>query len=60
MSAGHYSHGGSALAPFCLEIVSYVLTGIVAFLMCIREAKAAVLSLFREHYRRLRHFTGAG
>ncbi len=38
---------GSALAPH-LEIVSYVLTGIVAFLMCI-QAKQLLLSLFREH-----------
>lgn len=38
---------GSALAPH-LEIVSYVLTGIVAFLMCI-QAKQLLLLLFREH-----------
>lgn len=37
---------GSALAPH-LEIVSYVLTGIVAFLMCIRAKQ--LLLLFREH-----------
>lgn len=38
---------GSALAPH-LEIVSYVLTGIVAFLMCIRQSSYCFL-LFREH-----------
>lgn len=38
---------GSALAPH-LEIVSYVLTGIVAFLMCI-QAKQLLLSFVQEH-----------
>ncbi len=38
---------GSALAPH-LEIVSYVLTGIVAFLMCIQQSSYCFL-LFREH-----------
>ncbi|ESH41848.1 inner membrane protein YcdZ [Salmonella enterica subsp. enterica serovar Choleraesuis str. 0006] len=48
---------GSALAPH-LEIVSYVLTGIVAFLMCI-QAKQLLLLLSREHLSApVRHLQG--
>ncbi|MBZ3661179.1 DUF1097 domain-containing protein [Salmonella enterica subsp. enterica serovar Kentucky] len=47
-----------ALAPH-LEIVSYVLTGIVAFLMCIQQSSYCFL-LFGNIYRRLRDICRAG
>lgn len=49
---------GSALAPH-LEIVSYVLTGIVAFLMCIQQSSYCFLCS-GNIYRRLRDICRAG
>ncbi len=47
---------GSALAPQ-LQILSYMMTGVVAFLMCIRATDAAVVCP-RHLYRRLRDLRG--
>lgn len=44
---------GSALAPQ-LEILSYVMTGIVAFLMCIQARQLLLSFVPRNLYRRLR------
>ncbi|VFS82531.1 Inner membrane protein ycdZ [Kluyvera cryocrescens] len=43
---------GSALAPH-LEIVSYVMTGIVAFLMCIQAKQLLLFICTRHLHRRL-------
>ncbi len=50
---------GSALAPH-LEILGYVITGIVAFLMCIQARQAAAFICSGGVYRRMRDVCRAG
>ena len=50
---------GSALAPH-LEILGYVITGIVAFLMCIQAKQVLLVVCSGDVYRRMRDVCRAG